>query len=194
MNWLDIVLLLILAWSVAASFRKGLTREIVGLASVVLALLLGIWFYGTVAVLFKPYVSSPSVANFAGFSVVFVGVMLLGALVSFALGKLWKVTGLSIVDHVMGAVFGAVRGILVAIALIVAIMAFSQGDRPPASVARSRLAPYVADAARVVVAAAPHDLKEGFRKSYAQVKQVWGKAVKTGLRSAPKTQKESNEG
>ena len=45
MNWLDLVLLLIVAASVYMSFRKGLSREIIGLVSVVLALLLGIWFY-----------------------------------------------------------------------------------------------------------------------------------------------------
>ena len=47
MNWLDVVLLAVLAVSAALSFRKGLTREVVGLASVVLAILLGIWFYGS---------------------------------------------------------------------------------------------------------------------------------------------------
>ncbi len=193
MNWLDIVLLVILAWSIAVSFRKGLTREIVGLASVILALVMGIWFYGTVGGYLAGYFSSRSLADLAGFSIVFVGVMLLGALVSFILGRLWKVTGLSIVDHVFGAAVGAVRGILIAIALIIAMMAFSSNGRPPESLVRSRSAPYVADAARVIVAAAPHDLKEGFRKSYEQAKTVWGKAVEKGLPGAPKAQKEKDE-
>jgi membrane protein required for colicin V production len=43
MNWLDIVLLLILVVSVFTSFRKGLSRELIGLVSVVLGLLLGAW-------------------------------------------------------------------------------------------------------------------------------------------------------
>ena len=47
MNWLDVIVLLIVAASVFTSFRKGLSREIIGLVSVVLALMLGIWFYGT---------------------------------------------------------------------------------------------------------------------------------------------------
>ncbi len=163
MNWLDIVLILILAWSVAVSFRKGLTREIVGLASVILALAAGIWCYGAAGGYLAGWFSSRSVANFVGFASVFLAVMLAGALVNFILGRLWKVTGLSIVDHLFGAAFGAVRGILIAIALIMAIMAFSSGDRPPESVVRSRSAPYVANAARVIVAAAPYELKEGFR-------------------------------
>jgi uncharacterized membrane protein required for colicin V production len=49
MNWLDVILLLIIAASVFGSFRKGLSRQVIHLASVVLGILLGAWFYGRVA-------------------------------------------------------------------------------------------------------------------------------------------------
>jgi membrane protein required for colicin V production len=193
MNWLDMVLLLILAWNIASSFRKGLTQEVLSLATVVLAMLLGLWFYGTAGSYLTPYLSSHSLANLAGFLVVFVGVMLLGSLVGFTLGKVLRVTGLSVVDRVLGAAFGALRGTLIAIVLIMAIMAFSSGDRPPDSVVRSRFAPYVADAAHVVASIAPHEVKEGFRRTYEQVKGAWGKIVGNGLRGAPIAPKETDE-
>jgi hypothetical protein len=72
-------------------------------------------------------------------------------------------------------------------------MAFSQGDKPPASVVNSRLAPYVVDAARVFAAMAPHELKEGFRKTYAQVKSAWGNALEKGIRSVPNGVSKENE-
>jgi membrane protein required for colicin V production len=193
MNWLDIVLLLILAWSIATSFRKGLTREVLGLASVVVAFLLALWFYGTAGAYLTPYVSSRSLANLAGFLAVFAAVMLLGSLVGFIVGKFLRVTGLSIVDHALGAAFGALRGTLIAIVLIMAIMAFSTGDRPPESVVRSRCAPYVAGAAHAMVSVAPHELKEGFRKSYGQVKAAWGKIIDKGLQVAPNAQRERKD-
>ena len=186
MNWLDVVVLAILAVSVALSFRKGLSREVIGLASVVLAILLGIWFYGTAGSLLAPYLSSHGLANFAGFLLVFCGVMLLGHLVSYTVGKFLKVTGLSIFDHLLGAVFGALRGILIAVALIMAIMAFSQGDKPPSSVVHSCTAPYVVDAARGFAALAPRELKDGFRKTYGLVKSAWGKALDQGIRGNSK--------
>ena len=181
MNWLDVVVLAVLAVSVAMSFRKGLSREVIGLATVVLAILLGIWFYGTAGSFLAPYLSSRSLANFAGFLLVFGGVMLLGHLVSYVVGRFLKVTGLSIFDHLLGAVFGALRGILISVALIMAIMAFSQGDKPPSSVVNSCTAPYVVDAARGFAALAPHELKEGFRKTYDLVKAAWGKALQEGI-------------
>jgi membrane protein required for colicin V production len=185
MNWLDIVLALILAASVARSFHKGLSREVIGLVSVVLALFLGTWFYATAGAFLLPYVSSPAAAHFAGFCLVFCAVMLLGGLVSFIVGKFLRVTGLSIVDHALGACFGLVRGIVVAIALIMGMMAFSMGDKPPVSVVNSRLAPYVVDAARFFASLAPLELRQGFRQSYAQVKEAWTNALDKGIRGVP---------
>jgi membrane protein required for colicin V production len=189
MNWLDIIVLLIVAASVFTSFRKGLSREVIGLVSVVLALLLGIWFYGTAAAFIQPHVSSRTAANLGGFLVVFAGVLLLGHLVSYVVGRFLRVTGLSIVDHLLGAGFGMVRGALVAVALLMAIMAFRDGDRPPAAVVNSRLAPYVAGAAQLFANVAPHELKEGFRKTYGEVKSAWRTTVEEHLHGGPRAEK-----
>jgi membrane protein required for colicin V production len=188
MNWLDVVLLVIVVYSVVASFRKGVTREIVGLVSVVLGLVLGAWFYGTAGGLLQPYVNSRTAANFGGFFLVFCAVCLAGSLLSFVLGKFLKVTGLSLFDHALGAAFGLVRGALIAVALITGVMAFSQGGKPPSSVVNSRLAPYLVQGSRVVAAMAPHELKEGFHKTYAEAKTAWEATIQRGIRKAPKTE------
>ena len=182
MNWLDLVLVIILAASVITSFRKGLSREIIGLISVVVALLLGIWFYGTAGSYLMPYLSSQTAANFGGFLIVFCGVMLVGGAVSALVGKFLKVTGLSFFDHVLGAAFGAVRGLVIAIALVLAILAFTPAGRPPEAVLNSRLAPYVSGAASLCAGIAPHELKAGFEKTYGQVKDTWRAAVDKGLK------------
>jgi len=177
MNWFDLLLLLILAASVMTSFRKGLSREVISLASVILAIVCGIWFYGTAGALFEPYVSSKGVAHLAGFFAVFLVVMLVGAVVGAIVGKFLRVTGLSFVDHILGAGFGLARGVLIAVALITGVMAFSPAGNPPAAVVHSTIAPYAVDGARVVSSIAPNELREGFRKSYTEVKSAWGKAV-----------------
>ena len=192
MNWLDIVLLLVLVASVATSFHKGFTREAIGLIAVVLALLAGTWFYGTAGAFLLPYVSSPTVAHFAGFFLVFFGVLLLGGLVSRVAGRFLRVTGLTVFDHALGAGFGLARGVVISVALILGIMAFSQGDNPPAAVVNSRVAPYVAFAARAIAAVAPHELREGFRKRYDQLRSSWGRALEKRIPAAPATEKGEN--
>lgn len=193
MNWLDFVLVLILGASVLTSFRKGLSREVIGLVTVVAALLLAVWLYGSAGGFLEPYVSSPRLAHFAGFALVFVGVMLLGSIVSHIVGRFLKVTGLSFFDHLLGAVFGLVRGVLIGVALVMGLMAFSPASGPPRSVVHSRVAPYIVDAARVVAAMAPHEVREGFRKTYAEVKSAWGKTLEDGIRKLPSPEKKENE-
>ncbi len=193
MNWLDAVLLIILAVSILTSYRKGFSREIIGLVTVVIALLFGLWFYGLAGTLVAPYVNAPTTANFVGFVLVFVGVLVLGGVVSYVVGRFLRVTGLSFFDHVLGAAFGLVRGTLIAVALIMGIVAFSPAGRAPESVVNSHIAPYVADGARVFVAMAPHDLKEGFRSTYAQVKAAWKSAVDKELHGEPEGRKGEHE-
>jgi len=186
MNWLDVVLGLILVACVVTSFRKGLSREIIGLISVCLALLLGLWLYGSAGGYLLPYLSSRPAANFAGFAIVFCGVMLAGSLISLIIGKFLRITGLSLFDHALGALFGILRGALVSLALVTGIMAFSSGEGPPASVVHSRIAPFVVYAAREVTAMAPHELKEGFRKSYTRVKSAWKNTTQRSRWQSPR--------
>ncbi|MGA3259570.1 MAG: CvpA family protein [Bryobacteraceae bacterium] len=176
MNWLDVVLALILAASVVAAFRRGLTREVIGLVSVVLGFVLGLWFYGWAGGFLEPHLKSRQAANFAGFILVFCGVLLVGALVGFVVGKFLRVTGLSFFDHLLGAGFGVLRAALISVVLVSGLMAFSHGDTPPAAVENSRLAPYLVGAANLAADMAPHEFKEGFRKAYGQVKQTWATA------------------
>jgi uncharacterized membrane protein required for colicin V production len=111
--------------------------------------------------------------------------------VSFVVRKFLKVTGLSFFDHVLGAGFGAARAALIAIGLVMGVMAFSRGEHPPDAIVESRLAPYVAEMARVVTAVAPHDLKAGFHRTHEQVKSAWSDAVDKGIRSLPKEGKKN---
>jgi hypothetical protein len=63
MNWLDLLLIVILAISIATSFAKGITREIIGLVASVAALLCGVWFYRIAGAAVRPYVGSREVAK-----------------------------------------------------------------------------------------------------------------------------------
>lgn len=176
MNWLDILLALILLLSLASSVRKGFSREIIGLVFSVVALFTGIWFYGSAGSFLLPYVSSPGIAKFCGFILVFFGVLLAGSLLSFAFSKVVKAAGLSWLDRLLGGAFGLVRGVIISVAILTAIMAFAPGAKPgspPDSIVSSRVAPYVIDAAHVLTAVAPKELKDEFATRYEQVKKIW---------------------
>src|SRR5580704_4087749 len=102
MNWLDAVLLLILLLSTLSAAQKGFSREVVGIGAAVIGLVCGIWFYGLAGSFLLPYVSSPQVANFLGFFIVFIGCLILGTLVGAIIHRFMKTVGLSWFDRLLG--------------------------------------------------------------------------------------------
>ncbi len=175
MNWLDFVLIAILLVSVFMSARKGFSREIIGLAAALFALVLGMWFYGLAGSFLLPYVSSARMANLIGFLLVVVAVLLCGGMLGWIVSRFLHTVGLSFFDRLLGAAFGLVRGLLFSVTLLTAFMAFGpqvDSKTASASVVHSRIAPWVLDASHAFVAIAPMELKSSFRKQYAQVKSA----------------------
>jgi membrane protein required for colicin V production len=179
-NWLDIVLILIVGFSVIGGIAAGFARVGIGVASAVLGVLLGIWFYGTAGSYLTPYVSSKAVADFLGFVIVFVLCLVAGGLIGKALGALFKWAGLSWFDRFLGGAVGLVRGLLAGVALVLALVAFSPKP-PPRAVVDSHYAPYFIEAANVCTVLAPRELKDAFYSSYEKVKQIWGQVSKQRL-------------
>jgi membrane protein required for colicin V production len=184
-SWLDIVLLVVAAWSVVIALARGFSREVIGLIAAVAGFLGGLWFYGPAGAFLEPYVSSPAIAHLCGFLIVFFGVILLGALLGYLLGKMIKWAGLSWFDRLLGAGFGLVRAVVIAIALVMAITAFTPGNDPPQAVVHSRLAPYVIDTAHVLSGLAPLELEQEFQKRYAQIKKTWNSAMRRRTGNLP---------
>jgi membrane protein required for colicin V production len=71
LNFLDWILLFILVVSVVTSAMKGFVRELMGIASLVAAFILGSWFYRDVSTLFKEVVKNENIALFLGFALSF---------------------------------------------------------------------------------------------------------------------------
>jgi len=171
-NWLDILLVIVLAFSTLHSLRRGFSREVVGLAAALAALVLGMWFYGLAGSFIAPYVGSPRTANLLGFIMVVAAVMIAGGILGWIVGRFIRTIGLSFFDRLLGAGFGFVKGLLITIAILTAFMAFGprSGSSPtPAAVVHSRIAPWIVEASRVFVAVAPMDLKQNFQERYLEV-------------------------
>ena len=82
MNWLDVLMAVLAAIFVLQGVRQGFTRLAIGLGATLLGIILASWMYGTAGAFLIPYVSSRSLANIAGFLIVFIAVQLAGALLA----------------------------------------------------------------------------------------------------------------
>lgn len=118
MTVFDYVLLGILALSAAVGMWRGLVSEILALVAWIAALGAS-WMYASqVAELLVDVISEPAWRQVAGFALIFVGVLLLAAVVRFLLRELLRVAGLGPADRMFGTVFGIARGLAIAFVLV----------------------------------------------------------------------------
>jgi len=174
---LDLIVLLILGLSVGAGFMAGFARVGIGFIAAVFGVLFGFWFYGVPAGWLHAYIHSVRISNLLGFVLVFWAFLLAGALFGKIVSKLFKWTGLSWLDRLMGGVFGLVRGALIAVALIAMLMAFTPKPMPNWMV-DSKLLPYAMDASNVLAALAPTAIKDAFRDSMREPRRIWDEQLR----------------
>jgi membrane protein required for colicin V production len=163
-NWLDLSLVAVVVLSIAGGFWKGFARTAVGFAAAVVAVVSAFWLYRPMGFFLREYISPRPLANAAGFLIVFGAVMILGAAAEWLLARFFRTAQLSWLDRLLGGAFGLVRGSFVAVIAVLVIMALPARNLPR-TVVESSLVPCLAEAAHVLVAAAPDEVRDGFRRA-----------------------------
>ncbi|HKS96130.1 MAG TPA: CvpA family protein [Terriglobia bacterium] len=158
-NWLDWTLIAIVAVSVVAAFSKGFVRELISLAALVAGVIVAARGYGRAAAWFEDLTSSHQVAQGLAFLALFIGTLLVGAVIAAIAAKLIKKAGVQAFDRFLGGLFGLVRGVAVDCVLLLVLVAFTiKLD----AVRKSALTPYVMGGAEAVANVMPDDLKTQF--------------------------------
>ena len=181
MNLFDIALLAIVVLSCLSGLRTGLTRVVVHLAAMVIALLAAFWCYGIVAAKLTPWVTQPLVAQIAGFCIIFFGVTLLGSVVGAILAKLFQGIGLGWLDHLLGGAAGLLRGAVFVAVTVAMVMAFTPLPAP-AFLTESKVVPYATVVCGAITEFAPKQLRDGFLQQMEKLKQLWVKPPSKGQR------------
>ena len=123
--WIDVVIISLIALSAILSLFRGFVKEALALITWLVALWVAMAFYEEFAVWLSQWITVPSAQKATAFGVLFVCVLLLGAMVNYLAGKLVDKTGLTGTDKMLGVVFGVARG-----AVIVAILVLLAGLTP----------------------------------------------------------------
>ncbi|MFD0667050.1 CvpA family protein [Ramlibacter sp. MAHUQ-53] len=119
---LDWVFLAVLALSMALGAWRGLVYEVLSVAGWVAAFVLAQWLAPDMAAWLPMGQSTSEVLRYAaGFVVVFVGALFAAGLLAWLAKKVIEAVGLRPVDRVLGAAFGLVRGVVIALAATVVV-------------------------------------------------------------------------
>ena len=170
LNYLDIVFIIIISAFSIFGLIRGFVKEIVSIISIVLGLYIASHWYGEAAQYFT-FLRDQNLQNILGFIIVFIGgsliLSLIGKLVSLAL----KDINLGCIDHLLGLVFGFIKGVVVVCVIFLALASFL----PPSNkvLAESQLTPAIISLTKTIAASSPSSLKEQFTVKLDVLKKVW---------------------
>ena len=118
---LDWVFAAIMAASLLLGAWRGLVYEVLSVVSWIAAFLLAQLFAPDIS-RFLPLGQAPEVARYAAaFVLVFIGVVVAGALLAWLTKKMVEAVGLRPVDRALGAGFGLLRGALLLMAVTIVV-------------------------------------------------------------------------
>jgi len=171
MNTFDIVLLVLACLLVLVGMVKGLVRLLVGLAALLAAFALAARYHRPLADLLSGLQIGEEPLKLLAYVMIFIGVMLSGAVTAFLVRKLLKAAMLSWADRLAGAALGLVAAMLTAALLILPLVAYSPYSER--ILGRSVLAPYVTVVADLANALVPDELSQRYDAKIDELRRFW---------------------
>ncbi|HEX5000178.1 MAG TPA: CvpA family protein [Terriglobia bacterium] len=169
-NALDWLVAAIIVFSIVTSAIRGFVREVMRLVTLALAIVLAIWLYRPLSVFFIDMARTQNLALLFAFSAVFLGTLLAGWIITWAISRFKKVARLEWADRLLGAAFGLVRGWMLGAVIFLGLTSFDiQSER----VRGSELAPFLLPGARVIAALAPAEMQARFLVGYHTIQRWW---------------------
>jgi len=175
LNFIDYILIAIVGLSMVLSLWRGFVREMISLIGLVAAFLIASRASGATGDFLGTWVTNETVADIAGFALVFIIIMILVALIGAIIRKLVDMADLTATDRTLGVFFGAARGLLL---ISLCFLVYTSYTKPDAKwVKGSMLAPYAINLGNMLGKAIPENYP--FSRQGAAAKAAPQKSGKT---------------
>lgn len=126
MNWLDIVIILVVAFFAFMAFRSGLIRELVTLVSVVGGIVIAGLFYDNFSREVLVFIDNENASLFVSFLILLGAIYLAGQLIALTLKQVASLLMLGWADKAGGAAFGVLKGLIIVQVLIAVLVTYPQ--------------------------------------------------------------------
>jgi membrane protein required for colicin V production len=156
---LDLIVIVVVLISATLAMVRGFAREVLSVASWLVAVAAAYYAYKPLVPLVKPYIpnQSPTIATIVAAAVVFFIALIIATYLTTRISDFIIDSRVGAVDRGLGFVFGAVRGVLL---LVIALLFFSWlVPKSPTWVANAATGPMLNDLGQRLMAALPPDVE-----------------------------------
>ena len=159
MNWLDIVIVLVIAFFAISAFRTGIIREVVTLVSVAVGVVVAGLFYDDLARDVLVFIDNEKTALIVAFLILLGAIYLAGQLIAVMLKRAASLLLLGPADHAGGALFGLIKGLIVVEVLLILLVTYPQLGLQ-ADIDGSAIASVFLDAAPLLLFVLPDEFEQ----------------------------------
>ena len=118
LNGVDWVIIVVLSLSILLSLWRGFVREAISLAGWVVAFVIANMFVDEMATLLARWVVNITGRYVAAYAILFVGTLVMAGVLSKVGAHVVRATGLTVLDRLLGTVFGFARGIIIILVFV----------------------------------------------------------------------------
>jgi membrane protein required for colicin V production len=161
---LDIIVIVVVLISATLAMVRGFVREVLSVASWLVAVAAAYFLYKPVVPLVKPYIESGTVATIIAAAAIFFIALIVASYITTKISDFVIDSRVGALDRGLGFVFGAARGLLL---LVIALLFFSWlVQTPPSWVANAKSKPILTDLGDRLMAALPDDVEAALLKRF----------------------------
>jgi len=159
MNWLDIAIVVMIVGFVLAAYASGLIREAVTLIASLIGIVVAGILYDDFAADVLVFIDDQDAARAVAFLILAGSVYLMGQILAYMLKKAASLMMLGPADHIGGAFFGLIKGLIIVQILLILFAAYPSLKLDNA-IAGSELAPYFIDDASFLLVILPAEFED----------------------------------
>ncbi len=171
MNPFDIIIIVILGYSLVRGIFRGLVKEVSSIIGVLGGFYAAFTYYTMLAKLLSGLIKETVYLNILSFLIIFCSVLIVVGILGVIIKYLLNIAFLGWVDRISGVGFGLVKGILIASILFITLTAFL--PKGSAFLKNSMLAPHVSWVSEKMAKVVSKEMKQDFMAKLGELKKAW---------------------
>ena len=171
MNPFDILIIVILGYSLVRGLFRGLVKELSSIIGVLGGFYAAYTYYQVVAGLLSRLIHDISYLNILSFLIIFCGVLIIVGVLGVIIKYVLNIAFLGWIDRIGGVIFGVLKGILIVSILFITLTAFL--PKGTAFIKNSELAPHVSWISEKMANVISKEMKQDFNAKLGELKKAW---------------------